>query len=30
VNRNGIVVAAQLGLTSKGEIEDNIRKALGN
>jgi cytochrome c biogenesis protein CcmG/thiol:disulfide interchange protein DsbE len=30
VDRNGIVVAAQLGLTSKAEIEANIRKALGN
>jgi cytochrome c biogenesis protein CcmG/thiol:disulfide interchange protein DsbE len=30
VNRNGTVVAAQLGVTSKGEIEGNIRKALGN
>jgi len=30
VDRNGIVVAAQLGLTSKGEIEANIRKALGD
>jgi cytochrome c biogenesis protein CcmG/thiol:disulfide interchange protein DsbE len=29
VNRNGIVVAAQLGLTSKDEIEANIKKALG-
>jgi len=29
VNRNGIVVAAQLGVTSKAEIEGNIRKALG-
>ncbi|MGO9776068.1 MAG: redoxin domain-containing protein [Terracidiphilus sp.] len=29
VDRNGIVVAAQLGLTSKAEIEANIRKALG-
>jgi cytochrome c biogenesis protein CcmG/thiol:disulfide interchange protein DsbE len=29
VDRNGIVVAAQLGLTSKEEIEANIRKALG-
>lgn len=29
VDRNGIVVAAQMGLTSKGEIEGNIRKALG-
>jgi cytochrome c biogenesis protein CcmG/thiol:disulfide interchange protein DsbE len=30
VDRNGIVVAAQLGLTSKAEIEANIKKALGN
>ncbi len=29
VDRNGIVVAAQLGLTSKSEIEANIKKALG-
>jgi cytochrome c biogenesis protein CcmG/thiol:disulfide interchange protein DsbE len=29
VDRNGIVVAAQMGLTSKDEIEANIRKALG-
>ena len=29
VDRNGTVVAAQLGLTSKDEIEANIRKALG-
>jgi cytochrome c biogenesis protein CcmG/thiol:disulfide interchange protein DsbE len=29
VDRNGNVVAAQLGLTSKDEIEGNIRKALG-
>ena len=29
VDRNGIVVAAQLGLTSKAEIEANIKKALG-
>ena len=29
VDRNGIVVAAQLGLTSKDEIEANIKKALG-
>ncbi len=29
VDRNGTVVAAQLGLTSKEEIEANIRKALG-
>jgi cytochrome c biogenesis protein CcmG/thiol:disulfide interchange protein DsbE len=30
VNRDGTVVAAQLGVTSKGEIGGNIRKALGN
>jgi len=29
VNRNGVVVAAQLGLTSKDEIEANIKKSLG-
>ena len=29
VNRDGTVVAAQLGLTSKDDIEANIRKALG-
>ena len=29
VDRNGVVVAAQLGLTSKEEIETNIKKALG-
>ncbi|HME57792.1 MAG TPA: TlpA disulfide reductase family protein [Terracidiphilus sp.] len=29
LDRNGIVVAAQMGLTSKDEIERNIRKALG-
>lgn len=29
VNRNGTVVAAQLGLTSKDDIEANIKKALG-
>jgi cytochrome c biogenesis protein CcmG/thiol:disulfide interchange protein DsbE len=29
VDRNGNVVAAQLGLTSKDDIEANIRKALG-
>jgi cytochrome c biogenesis protein CcmG/thiol:disulfide interchange protein DsbE len=28
VNRSGIVVAAQVGLTSKDEIESNIKKAL--
>ncbi|MGA2847373.1 MAG: TlpA disulfide reductase family protein [Terracidiphilus sp.] len=30
VNRKGTVVAAQLGLTSKDDIESNIKKALGN
>jgi cytochrome c biogenesis protein CcmG/thiol:disulfide interchange protein DsbE len=30
VDRNGIVVAAQLGLTSKDEIEAKIKKSLGN
>jgi cytochrome c biogenesis protein CcmG/thiol:disulfide interchange protein DsbE len=30
VNRNGTVVAAQLGLTSKDDIERSIKKALGN
>ena len=30
VNRNGDVVAAQMGITSKDELERNIRKALGN
>lgn len=29
LDRNGKVVAVQLGLTSKSEIEDNIKKALG-
>jgi cytochrome c biogenesis protein CcmG/thiol:disulfide interchange protein DsbE len=29
VDRNGTVVASQMGLTSKDEIEANIRKALG-
>jgi hypothetical protein len=29
VDRNGTVVAAQVGLTSKDEIEASIRKALG-
>ena len=29
VNRKGTVVAAQLGLTSKDDIEANIKKALG-
>jgi cytochrome c biogenesis protein CcmG/thiol:disulfide interchange protein DsbE len=30
VDRNGTVVAAQLGLTSKDEIEAKIKRALGN
>jgi thiol-disulfide isomerase/thioredoxin len=30
VDRNGTVVAAQVGLTSKDEMEANIKKALGN
>jgi thiol-disulfide isomerase/thioredoxin len=29
VDRNGVVVAAQMGLTSKSEIEGNIKKAMG-
>jgi cytochrome c biogenesis protein CcmG/thiol:disulfide interchange protein DsbE len=29
VNRNGIVVAAQMGLSSESDMEANIRKALG-
>jgi cytochrome c biogenesis protein CcmG/thiol:disulfide interchange protein DsbE len=29
VDRNGTIVAAQLGLTSKDEIEANIKKSLG-
>jgi cytochrome c biogenesis protein CcmG/thiol:disulfide interchange protein DsbE len=29
VDRNGIVVAAQMGITAKDEIEANIKKALG-
>jgi cytochrome c biogenesis protein CcmG/thiol:disulfide interchange protein DsbE len=29
VNRDGTIVATQLGLTSKDEIEGNIKKALG-
>jgi hypothetical protein len=28
VDRNGTVVAAQMGLTSKDDIEANIKKAL--
>jgi glutathione peroxidase-family protein len=30
VDRDGKVVAAQMGLTSKEDIEGNIKKALGN
>lgn len=30
VDRKGTVVAAQMGLTSKEDIESNIKKALGN
>ncbi|MGA3161319.1 MAG: TlpA disulfide reductase family protein [Terracidiphilus sp.] len=30
LDRNGIVVAAQMGMTTKDELERNIRKALGN
>jgi cytochrome c biogenesis protein CcmG/thiol:disulfide interchange protein DsbE len=30
VDRNGVVVAAMMGLTSESEIENNIRKALAN
>jgi cytochrome c biogenesis protein CcmG/thiol:disulfide interchange protein DsbE len=30
VDRNGTVVATQVGLTSKADIEGNIKKALGN
>ena len=30
LDRNGIVVAAQMGMTTKGELERNIKKALGN
>jgi cytochrome c biogenesis protein CcmG/thiol:disulfide interchange protein DsbE len=30
ISRKGTVVAAQLGLTSKDDIEANIKKALGN
>jgi hypothetical protein len=29
VDRNGVVVAAQMGMTSKDELERNIKKALG-
>lgn len=30
VNRKGIIVAVQLGLTSKDEIEQNIKKSMGD
>ncbi len=30
VDRNGTVVAAQMGLTSESDIEANIRKALAD
>jgi cytochrome c biogenesis protein CcmG/thiol:disulfide interchange protein DsbE len=30
INRKGTVVGAQVGLTSKDDIESNIKKALGN
>ncbi len=30
VDRKGTVVAVQMGLTSKDEMEANIKKALGN
>jgi cytochrome c biogenesis protein CcmG/thiol:disulfide interchange protein DsbE len=29
VDRNGVVVAVQMGLTSKSEIEANVKKAMG-
>jgi hypothetical protein len=29
VDRKGTIVAASMGLTSKDELEGNIRKALG-
>ncbi len=29
LNRNGVVVAAQMGITSRDELERNIKKALG-
>jgi glutathione peroxidase-family protein len=29
VDRNGAVVAAQIGMTTKEELEKNIKKALG-
>jgi cytochrome c biogenesis protein CcmG/thiol:disulfide interchange protein DsbE len=30
VDRNGTIVAAQMGLTTKDDIERSIKKALGN
>jgi cytochrome c biogenesis protein CcmG/thiol:disulfide interchange protein DsbE len=30
LNRNGVVVAAQMGMTTKEELESNIKKTLGN
>ncbi len=30
VDREGKIIAAQMGITSKDEMEENIRKALGN
>jgi hypothetical protein len=30
VNRKGIVVAVQMGITSESDMEAKIRKALGN
>jgi len=30
VDRDGTVVAVQMGLTSKGDMEANVKKALGN
>jgi len=30
LNRNGAVVAAQMGMTTKNDLERNIKKALGN
>jgi cytochrome c biogenesis protein CcmG/thiol:disulfide interchange protein DsbE len=29
LDRNGIVVAAQMGMTTKDDLERNIKKALG-
>ena len=29
VDRNGTIVAAQMGLTSKDEMEANVKRALG-